>query len=140
MQGMGRTGGGLNTGGFNTGGFNQFGNLNRMNNMFGGRTGQRGPTRMNLRTSVQLGSTAPPAQAPTVIGERVQTQIARISRIQEMGSVTVELEGRTAVLRGQVATEQDRALVGRMLLLEPGISDVRNELTFAPQADPAAQP
>jgi hypothetical protein len=61
-----------------------------------------------------------------------------------MGSVNIEMEGQTAVLRGQVATaqdrEQDRALVARMLLLEPGISDVRNELTFAPSNDPAAQP
>lgn len=135
-QGFGR-----GTTGFNTGGLNQFSNLSRMSNMFGGRTGQRGPTRMNMRTSVQLGFPAPTVQAsPAVVSNRVQTQIARIPRIQEMGSVTVEMQGRTAVLRGQVATEQDRALVAKMLLLEPGISDVQNELTFAPPADSAAQP
>jgi anaerobic glycerol-3-phosphate dehydrogenase len=129
------------------GGFNQFGgvgglgNFGQMGRMFGGAMNTRNArTRQNLRTSVELGFNAPPAQPPTVVGARVQQRIARISRIQEMGSVTIEMDGQTAVLRGQVATEQDRDLVARMLLLEPGISDVRNELTFAPLDDPAAQP
>jgi hypothetical protein len=143
MQGFQGTTRGFGT----TGGFNQFGNMGgfggfgQMGRMFGGAMNTRNArTRQNLRTSVELGFTAPPVQTPTAVGVRVQERIGRISQIQEMGSVAIEMDGRTAVLRGQVATEQDRDLVARMLLLEPGISDVRNELTFAPRDDPAAQP
>jgi hypothetical protein len=140
MQGFQRSTFGFNpTGGFSQ--FSPFGSFNQMGRMFGSAMNSRNTrTRQNLRASVQLGFDAPPAQPPVVVGARVQQRIASIPRIQEMGSVSIEMEGQTAVLRGQVATAQDRDLVARMLLLEPGISDVRNELTFAPSNDPAAQP
>jgi hypothetical protein len=143
MQGFPGTTRGFGTmGGFNQfGGFGGMGTLGQMGRMFGGAMNSRNTrTRQNLRASVELGFNAPPAQPPVVVGARVQQRIASIPRIQEMGSVNIEMEGQTAVLRGQVATAQDRELVARMLLLEPGISDVRNELTFAPSNDPAAQP
>lgn len=144
MQGFQRTQTGFNMGGFNARGFNQFGNMGQMGQlgrMFGGAMNTRGArTRENLRTSVELGFQAPAAPTPTVVSSRVQNRIARIPRIQEMGSVNVQMEGQTAVLQGQVASAQDRDLVARMLLLEPGISDVRNELTLAASNDPAVQP
>ncbi len=144
MQGFQRTQTGFNMGGFNARGVNQFGNMGQMGQlgrMFGGAMNTRGArTRENLRTSVELGFQAPAAPTPTVVSSRVQNRIARIPRIQEMGSVNVQMEGQTAVLQGQVASAQDRDLVARMLLLEPGISDVRNELTLAASNDPAVQP
>jgi hypothetical protein len=143
MQGFqGTTRGSSPMGGFSQfSQFSPFGSFNQMGRMFGSAMNSRNTrTRQNLRASVQLGFDAPPAQPPVVVGARVQQRIASIPRIQEMGSVSIEMEGQTAVLRGQVATAQDRDLVARMLLLEPGISDVRNELTFAPSNDPAARP
>ncbi|TVS09222.1 MAG: BON domain-containing protein [Planctomycetaceae bacterium] len=144
MQGFQRTQPGFNVGGFNARGFNQFGNMGQMGQFgraFGGAMNTRGArTRETLRTSVELGFQAPVAPTPTAVSSRVQNRIARIPRIQEMGSVNVQMEGQTAVLQGQVASAQDRDLVARMLLLEPGISDVRNELTLSTSNDPAAQP
>ena len=66
-----------------------------------------------------------------VSGERVQNRLARIPRLRENGPLTVEMDGRIAVLQGEVASEDARDLVARVVLLEPGISDVQNELRVA---------
>jgi hypothetical protein len=44
----------------------------------------------------------------------------------------VSLVGRTAVLRGAVASERDRELAEALVRFEPGISDVQNDLQIAP--------
>ncbi|MGI6416422.1 MAG: hypothetical protein ACOX1P_12195 [Thermoguttaceae bacterium] len=54
--------------------------------------------------------------------------------IQSSGPIEVTMAGRTATLRGAVASEHDKRLAGLMLLFEPGISKVENELTVAPAA------
>jgi len=46
--------------------------------------------------------------------------------------IEVYLEGETATLRGEVASERDRTLARLMVLFEPGISVVRNELVVTP--------
>lgn len=61
----------------------------------------------------------------------------RMGKVLESSSVTVRLQGRTAVLRGSVATDHDRAVAEQLALLEPGISFVRNELSTT---DPAESP
>ncbi|MCA9132636.1 MAG: BON domain-containing protein [Planctomycetales bacterium] len=45
-----------------------------------------------------------------------------------LDGVQLEMEGRTAIIRGQVASEADVQLAERLLSLEPGIDSVRNEL------------
>jgi hypothetical protein len=63
---------------------------------------------------------------------RLVTQlIQRLSEIRKIVPVTVTMQGDTAVLRGGVATEHDRALAEGIALLEPGIWNVRNELWVA---------
>jgi hypothetical protein len=57
--------------------------------------------------------------------------IRGLARVQSRGPVRVELQDRTAVLRGVVATNHDRALAEQLALLEPGISRVENQLTVA---------
>jgi len=48
-----------------------------------------------------------------------------------LGRVTVSVQGDTAVLLGTVPSERDRAIVEQLLRFEPGIWQVRNELTVA---------
>jgi hypothetical protein len=67
------------------------------------------------------------------------TKIHGLSRIASRGPLTVELQDRTLTLRGVVATDHDRALAEQLALLEPGISQVQNELTVA-EALPAVAP
>lgn len=45
-----------------------------------------------------------------------------------IGPIEVSLAGRTAIVRGTVASERDRFLAQQFLLFEPGISKVQNEL------------
>jgi len=53
----------------------------------------------------------------------------RVGRISALNLELVTIEGRTAVLRGSVASDQARLLAEQLILLEPGIDSVRNELT-----------
>lgn len=72
--------------------------------------------------------------------EREQSAAAKLSlspAIRTAGPVEVSLAGRTATLRGAVASEHEKRLAGLMLLMEPGISQVENQLTVSPAAPPA---
>ncbi|MBN2023821.1 MAG: BON domain-containing protein [Pirellulales bacterium] len=46
--------------------------------------------------------------------------------------VRVTFQGQTATLSGQVASSRDRELAALVLLLEPGVATVRNNLSVAP--------
>jgi osmotically-inducible protein OsmY len=69
-----------------------------------------------------------PAVGPA---DTVAELIRRNDRIQRLSPITVTLEDDTAILRGRVATEHDRQLVELLTRFEPGIWQVKNELTVA---------
>lgn len=104
---------------------------------FGGAQNQR----KQLRTSISLGF-----KSPAVVTTRAATQfnarLLKIPNLQVTGPLRVTMEGRTAVLTGEVGSEGDRDLAERLALLEPGISAVRNELVVkpAPEAEPIEAP
>lgn len=77
------------------------------------------------RTPVAL---SPAAGAPTTPPVATNVQVQRLSR------VTIVMENDTAVLRGQVATEHDRQLAEILTKFEPGVWQVRNEVTVVPSA------
>jgi hypothetical protein len=135
---------GMGTGGIfgNQGGLSSMGGFNSMNPMgslySAGLYNSLSRQRQQLRVPLRLGpdsfpffpGTAPPiATGPNL---RVQNRLARIPQLKERGSVQVAMEGQVAILRGEVASQHDRDLVGRVVLLEPGVADVRNELQVAP--------
>jgi hypothetical protein len=108
-----------------------------------GRNGTRRPLRASLNVDFEYRPVV-----PATLGTQLQTQLSRSRGIKRLGDITVEMDGRTAVLRGEVATERDRALAGRLALLEAGVSQVRNELlvesavnkpVVAPRRAPAAE-
>jgi hypothetical protein len=71
----------------------------------------------------------------------IQSRLTRVMELRGVGSPQVELAGRTAVLRGTVATARDRALVERIASLEPGVSRVENLVRIqAPLVQPAPLP
>ena len=72
----------------------------------------------------------PPAKPVPQFTGQLETRVAKVLK---MPSVEIQLEGRTAVLRGSVATDHDRALAEQLALLEPGISFVRNEISTTDQ-------
>jgi osmotically-inducible protein OsmY len=99
-------------------------NLNRMNQQGGGN---RGATQ--LRIPMRL----PPAErGPSGISAASTVQLTRrltkLPALATVGPIEVLTEGQTVILRGQVATDSDRALAEEIALLEPGVAAVRNEL------------
>jgi osmotically-inducible protein OsmY len=80
---------------------------------------------------------APSVPALTV---NLQRQLGPTSQLASLGPIRVEIQGRTVTLSGTVASEHTRALAERLALLEPGISEVRNDLavTAAPGTLPPA--
>jgi len=97
------------------------------NNYGNNRNRQRQNTRM-IRTTLSLGFTAPSANR-AVASRRLTGLLQRSGRFPS--TVEVLLVGRTAVLRGTVSSDDDRGLVEQVVLLEPGISQVENELVVA---------
>ena len=93
---------------------------------------QRRPLRMPITIGIESTPALLAAAEPAHVGDRIQRKFVRIPQVRGSGSVKVEMEGKIAVLQGEVKTQRDRDLIGRMLLLEPGVSDVRNELVVAP--------
>lgn len=137
IGGVGQAGlgfGGL--GGFGTGFGNTFGRTG-----FGGATGgqqnaqnlnNQSQTRGNLRIPLRLGFARPRSVATASAASlRLAERLKKIRQVEAVGEIAVSAVGRTVVLRGTVATEQARSLAERVALLEPGVSEVRNELTVA---------
>lgn len=77
---------------------------------------------------------------PGTPGVRLSEELTRRLRsaktLDPSNRIEVSTEGRTAVLRGEVASERDRALIELLIQFEPGISDVRNELKVRGRASP----
>lgn len=69
-----------------------------------------------------------PRQA-SQISRALAGQLQRTPAIQPTSPIQVTVEGATAVLRGSVASERQRVLAGNLMLFEPGISKVQNDLT-----------
>ncbi len=58
----------------------------------------------------------------------LQGIVNRSSAIKNPSAVTVQMDGRVAVLRGQVTNDDERRLVEGMIRLTPGVQGVVNEL------------
>lgn len=58
--------------------------------------------------------------------------------MQRLSNVSLTMENDTVVLRGRVATEHDRQLAEILTRFEPGVWQVRNEVTVVPRATSTA--
>ena len=134
--GRGGFGGGLG-GGFGGGLGGQFGGNQFGGNQFGAQGGQT--TRQTLRAKMTIGFEVSPRPA-NVVSARFEKRLTSIPRLKILTPVKVTMEKETAVLRGTVARERDRDLIARLALLEPGISNVRNQLIVAPEDSTSGQP
>jgi len=78
-----------------------------------------------------------PAQERSI---SLRGRLAVSQSIQWAGPCEVIVEGRTATLRGTVASEHDRKLAELFVLFEPGIAKVRNEIQVASPKPATASP
>jgi len=83
----------------------------------------------------------PANPAVSSLPARVDTELtARLGQTMKVGlgsPVQVLTRGGTIVLQGRVATTHDRELAELLLRLEPGVSDVQNELTVGQEGPEA---
>jgi hypothetical protein len=117
-----RSGFGMNGSGMNGFGMNGFG-MNNQNQ------------RRQMATALKIDFPVPARSSAAVnstLGRRLEEMVAS----RGMPSVKASMQGRTLVLRGKVATEHDKSLVERMMLLEPGIDQVQNELEIGSADSP----
>ncbi len=106
----------------------------------GGRNAQTtqrngGSTQLPIRAPIRIGFTYATVSS-AVVSSRFTRRLSNLPGIQLTSPVQVTMEGQTAVLQGTVASENDRDLIGRLAVLEPGIAEVRNELTVVPPTGP----
>jgi hypothetical protein len=122
--------------------FNQFRQLNQFAQQFGNfNNNYNQNSRTQVRVALTLGFEPPVATGPADVTAVVGERLTRLPGVRLAGTPQVVVEGRTAVVRGTAATEQDRERVSRLLLLEPGIAAVRNEMTVAQgSAGPGSRP
>ncbi|WP_428304733.1 BON domain-containing protein [Lacipirellula sp.] len=75
-----------------------------------------------------------PAMIPLQANVPLQRRLAKEMATVGVNSPQIEMVGRTAVIRGSVATERDRELIARLASLEPGVSQVENLVQIQPAA------
>jgi hypothetical protein len=79
--------------------------------------------------AVSFAYSAPPAEKlPALLHQR----LADCPQLHAIGPIEVSMTGRTAIVRGTVASARDQFLAQQLLLFEPGISAVQNELRVQP--------
>ena len=110
------------------GGSNRSGASGRGTSGRGTSRGRR--TTTQFRSTIRIGFSRA-AVTPTRVGTELSRRLSSSRRIQSVSPVEVVVQGRTATLRGVVATNYDRALSEQLARLEPGIAQVKNELVVA---------
>jgi hypothetical protein len=96
-----------------------------------GRQGQMNA--VSVRTELSLGFDAPAPDAQKLSSSLGQ-RLANLPAVHWSTPGQVEIQGRTAILRGVVATQHDRDLAERVIRLEAGIEQVQNLLVVAPSS------
>ncbi len=81
----------------------------------------------------------PQLATPVQLQSDVQQMLAGSLSLAPQRDIRVAMNGPVVVLRGSVASDQDRQLAEGMVRLTPGISDVRNELVVRNAAAPVAR-
>ena len=67
-------------------------------------------------------------------------RLGKLPSLHFLGTFRVDIAGRTAYLRGRVASEHERDLAERVVLLEAGIDEVVNLIEVAGSAAPRLPP
>ena len=100
-----------------------------MSQQMGNQVGMQGPAFVPPFPAALSMDFDHPMTASTVGLGNLAKRIANARGIKTPAPLQLTVEGRTAILRGAVASEHDRLLVEQVARLEPGIWAVRNELT-----------
>lgn len=95
-----------------------------------GGAGRNQRARTDVRISLRVAFDYPKATSSQISATLVR-RLTNLQQIRTLSGVEILVNDGTAVLRGVVATEHERALSERLVLLEAGVWDVKNELVVA---------
>lgn len=110
--------------------FNQM-NRNMSRNNQQPTTDQVENPKQEMRITLQVAFTAV-RPTPNQLTNTLRTRLSRILAEQDIVAPQVTMEGDVAVLGGVAATESQRLVLEKIIAMEPGISQVRNEMTVIP--------
>ena len=131
QNGTGQNGQG-NFNSFGGGGMGGFGRALLQNALSQNRSGASSAPQ--IRTTLRLGSELTAAVPP--VNTAIAEHLVALPALHWTARPSVEMQGRTAVLRGAVATEHDRDLAARVVRLEATVDHVQNLLEVAGPAKP----
>lgn len=129
MSGMGRSGMGMGMGmgmgglgGMGFGGMNSRG----MNSQFGQQSNSQNQ-KNTIRATVKVRF---PYERPaaTQVSRTVMSRWNRIPLPEKFKGVSLNFENGVATLSGKVATLEEKRMAEKLILLEPGVSSVQNQL------------
>ncbi|MEC7564628.1 MAG: hypothetical protein VX738_02995 [Planctomycetota bacterium] len=126
MGGMGMGGMGMGMGMGGMGGFGRMGGFGNMN--------QNNQTQNTLRFPYVISFKTQPLIVANVQA-RAELRLTKLPGLSKYNRVAVVMDGTSATLRGDVVSERDKRFVEKLVLLEPGIEDVTNELAVQPPAE-----
>ena|GEM_PF-6269815 len=89
---------------------------------------QRQPPRVRVQLRPVFDT---PADPDGRVAAAVQMRLNAVLRGRTVVAPSVELQGRTATLRGTVSSEHEKLLTGQLVAIEPGVSRVENRLVVA---------
>ena len=98
---------------------------NNQGNSYGSGRGS-----VSIRTTLSVGFENP-ASNSRQFSSSLTRRLADLPALHWRSPGQIEIQGRTAILRGVVATEHDRDLAERVVRLEAAIDQVQNQLTVA---------
>jgi len=89
-----------------------------------GSAQNRKPIRATIRPEIEL---TPRTQGE--IQSRTASRLTNLPAAKKYPNATASYENGAVVLRGSVATERDKKMMAKLMMLEPGVDSVRNELS-----------
>jgi hypothetical protein len=91
-----------------------------------------------MRVALRVAFDAPRPTASSITS-RVRARLGKILADHGIDQPALTMEGDTAVLRGLAASDSQRLVLEKLVSLEPGVRQVRNEMVvIEPPAAPAA--
>jgi BON domain len=83
---------------------------------------------VRVRLNVAFDSATP---SSPVLATSLHTHIDKLLAARKMGAPDIEVDGDTVVLRGTAESESQRLVIEKLVSLEPGVSQVLNQMTVA---------
>lgn len=93
------------------------------------------PVRVELEVAFDA-----PRPSPAVVASNLRSRLGKILTEHDIAQPSVRMEGETAVLGGVAASARERLVLEKLVGLEPGVREIRNEMTVIESPAAAAPP